>query len=545
MEAPLLETKLHVPRWRPGLVPRRRLIERLERGTASRLTLVSAPAGFGKTTLLAEWLATATADAPRVAWLSLDASDSHPPSFWTYLITALQTVQPGLGAGAIALLQSSQPPAIETPLAGLLNEVDAVSNDVVLVLDDYHVIDARPIHDGIAFLLDHLPPRLHLVIASRADPPLPLARLRGRGELLEIRAVDLRFTPDEAAAFLNEVMGLHLAAPDVAALEARTEGWIAGLKLAALSMQGRDDIAGFTAGFDLQQGEQLGNSASLPATPYRRCLARARLRRTLGDLVGAIELLEQAEGLRVRGAVPDSRPIAALKVRVQLAQGKLTEALDWTREQGLTVSDELDYLREFQHITLARVLIAESMREREVGGIRKVDRLLERLLEAAEAGGRTAAAIEILVLRAIAQRGLGDIPAALAHLERALALAEPESYVRVFVDEGDAMHDLLRHAATAGISGSYVRRLLFAFGEPRLSVAVAAEVASAGLAEPLTAREVEIMRLVASGMKNQESADQLVINLPTVKRHIANAYGKLGVGHRTEAVARANELGVL
>src|SRR5881409_2003963 len=217
MVTPLLETKFYVPKWRRGLVPRPRLSERLNRGAESKLTLVSAPAGFGKTTLLAEWLAAAPADERSAAWLSLDRSDNHPASFWTYLITALQTVEPGVGAGAISLLQSPQPPPIETLLATLLNELSAVSNDVVLVLDDYHVIDARDVQDGMAFLLDHLPPRVHLVIASRADPVLPLARLRGRGELVEIRAVDLRFTPDEAAAYLNDVMGLDLTARDVAA----------------------------------------------------------------------------------------------------------------------------------------------------------------------------------------------------------------------------------------------------------------------------------------------------------------------------------------
>ena len=168
--------------------------------------------------------------------------------FWTYLVAALQTAAPGIGDDALSLLQSPQPP-IEAVLATLLNDLDAVPNDVVLVLDDYHVIEARDVQDGMAFLLEHLPPQVHLVIASRADPALPLARLRGRGELVEIRAADLRFTPDEAAAYLNEVMGLALTAQDVAALEGRTEGWIAALQLAALSMQGRDDIAGFIAGF--------------------------------------------------------------------------------------------------------------------------------------------------------------------------------------------------------------------------------------------------------------------------------------------------------
>src|SRR5664279_2690495 len=248
MASPLLETKLHVPRRRRGLVARTRLNERLRRAAESTLTLVSAPAGFGKTTLLAEWLAAAPADGRCAAWLSLDQRDNDPALFWTYLITALRTAAPGVGAGALSLLQSPQPP-IEVVLASLVNDLHATPNDVVLVLDDYHVIDSRDVQDGMAFLLDHLPPQIHLVIAGRADPTLPLARLRGRGELVEIRAADLRFTPDEAAAYLNEVMGLVLTAREVAALEGRTEGWIAALQLAALSMQGRDDVTAFIAGF--------------------------------------------------------------------------------------------------------------------------------------------------------------------------------------------------------------------------------------------------------------------------------------------------------
>ena len=246
---PLLETKLYVPKLRRGLVSRPRLSERLGRGAESKLTLISAPVGFGKTTLLAEWLA-ATPEAERsTAWLSLDPSDNHPALFWTNLITALQAVAPGVGAGALSLLQEPQPPPIETVLAPLLNELGAVAHDTVLVLDDYHVVDGPDVQGGMAFLLEHLPPRVHLVITTRADPALPLGRLRAGGELVEIRAADLRFTPDEATAYLNEAMGLDLAAQDVAALEGRTEGWIAALQLAALSIQGREDVAGFVAGF--------------------------------------------------------------------------------------------------------------------------------------------------------------------------------------------------------------------------------------------------------------------------------------------------------
>src|SRR6266542_2642257 len=248
MPRPLLETKFYVPRPRRRLIARPRLIARLNQGAESKLILISAPAGFGKTTLLAAWLAASPDGRRTAAWLSLEQSDNQPTSFWTYLIGALQTVAPGVGVGALSTLQSTQPP-IEVVLASLLNDLSALSYEIVLVLDDYHVVDASDVHDGVVFLLDHLPPQLHLVITSRADPPLRLARLRARGELAEIRAGDLRFTPDEAATYFNEVMGLDLEAREIAVLESRTEGWIAALQLAALSMQGRRDVADFVAAF--------------------------------------------------------------------------------------------------------------------------------------------------------------------------------------------------------------------------------------------------------------------------------------------------------
>ena len=248
MAGPLLETKLHVPKLRRGLVARPRLSERLSRGSESTLLLVSAPAGFGKTTLLTEWLADASADRRSAAWLSLDQRDNDPVVFWTYLVAALQAAVPEVGANALPLLQSSRS-STEVFLTALLNDLQTASNDVVLVLDDFHVIEAPAVRDGVAFLVEHLPPHIHLVIASRADPALPLARMRARGELVEIRADDLRFTPDETAAYLNEAMALTLMVEDVSALAERTEGWIAALQLAALSMQGRDDITGFISDF--------------------------------------------------------------------------------------------------------------------------------------------------------------------------------------------------------------------------------------------------------------------------------------------------------
>ena len=909
MPAPLLETKLYVPRSRPGLVPRPRLSERLDRGAASKLMLVSAPAGFGKTTLLTEWLAAgpaAPADKRLAAWLSLDRGDNDPASFWTYVIAALRTVASGVGETALALLHSSQPPAIETVLTALLNELSAAAGDIVLVLDDYHVIDARDVQDGMAFLLDHLPPWLHVVIASRADPALPLARLRARGELVETRAAELRFTPDEAAAYLNEMMGLQLTARDVAALEGRTEGWIAALQLAALSMQGRDDVAGFIAGFagddrhvvdylveevlqrqpdrvqafllqtsilgrlsgplcdavtgqgggkamlealdrgnlflvplddrrqwyryhhlfadmlhvrlldeqpgqvpdlhrrasawyqqngeqsvaishalaaedfqraadlaelaipamrrtrqeatvrgwlevipdevvrvrpvlsvgfagallsvgefegvearlrdaerwldtttgirqgpqapsaemvvvdddefrrlpaeielyraalalvrgdgpgtvrharraldlapadehlgrasaaalmglaswasgDLEAGhsgyaecmaglrraghiadtfgcaialadirrtqgrlgeamrtyeqalqlvpeqggpvlrgtadmyvgmsevcrerddlpaatqhllrsQELGEHTGLPQNRYRWRVAMARVREAEGDLGGALDLLNEAERLYVGDFFPNVRPVPALRARVWIAQGRLGEALGWGREQGLTVDDDLSYLREFEHITLARVLLARYQGERAMASIHEATRLLERLLPAAEEGGRTGRVIEILVLRALAHQTLGDIPAALACLERAMSLAEPEGYVRVFIDEGPPMASLLKAAAKQGIARNYVRQLLAAVSETKHDRPI-----EQALIEPLSERELDVLRLLGTELDGPAIARELMVSLNTMRTHTKNIYAKLAVTNRRAAVRRAAELGL-
>jgi len=330
MTAPLLRTKLHVPPIRPELVPRPRLIERLnagllgpsglhkdrslsERRFTRKLTLISAPAGFGKTTLLSEWINTGARSreygvgegsatpysllptpssllrtpsfplpspsspsstpysplstpysllpTPSFSWLSLDENDNDPTRFLSYLIAALRTMEARQKSAAqqvpvgliakevLSALQSPQPPPTESVLTVLINKISALPDRIVLVLDDYHLIEAQPIHDALTYLLDHLPPQMHLVIATREDPHLPLARLRARGQLTELRATDLRFSSSEAAEFLNQVMGLNLSAEDVAALETRTEGWIAGLHLAAISMQGHEDVSGFIRSF--------------------------------------------------------------------------------------------------------------------------------------------------------------------------------------------------------------------------------------------------------------------------------------------------------
>src|SRR5947209_1179317 len=908
MPTPILATKLYLPRLRPNVVSRPRLLERLNEGLHGKLTLIAAPAGFGKTTLVSEWVE--GIERP-TAWLSLDEGDNDPARFLAYLVAALQTIAARIGEGVLGALQSPQPPPTEAILMALLNEITTLPDNFVLVLDDYHMIDAKPVDIALTYLVEHLPPQMHLVIATREDPQLPLARLRAQGQLIELRAVDLRFTPSEAAEFLNQVMGLNLSAQDIAALEDRTEGWIVGLQLAALSMQGHQDVPGFIRAFagdhryivdylveevlqrqpepvrsfllqtaildrlngplcdavtgqeegnarlealergnffvvpldnqrhwyryhhlfaevlsahlmaeqpdqvsalhrrasewyeqhgsaadairhalaakdfaraadlvelawpgmrrsrqeatllgwlkalpdellrcrpvlgvayahvllasgereggeerlrdaerwldttaemrglasapaaamdvvdeegfrrlpgtiaiaraglalargdvpgtvtyarcalDLapegghltrggaagflglaawtrgdpdaphrsyadgmaslqkagnisdaingaialaairiaqgrlrqamrtyerglqlatEQGEpvlrgtadmyvgmselhreqndlhaatqhllrskELGEHTGFPQNRYRWRVAMARIREAQGDLDGALDLLDEAERLYMSDFSPNVRPIAALVTRAWVAQGRVGEALDWARERGLSVSDAPHYLREFEHITLARVLLARSKSDRADRSIREAMGLLERLLKAAEEGERTGSVIEILVLQALAHQMQGDIPAALVPLQQALTLAEPEGYVRTFVDEGPPMAVLLEEAAKhgdlaweAGNVSNYVRQLLRAIGsaEDRTPVKQV-------LIEPLSERELEVLRLLRTGLNGPEIARELIVSLNTMHTHTKNIYSKLGVTNRRAAVLRAEEL---
>jgi ATP/maltotriose-dependent transcriptional regulator MalT len=831
MAKPILATKLYIPRPRPNVVSRPRLLERLNEGLHRKLTLISAPAGFGKTTLVSEWVE--GIERP-TAWLSLDDQENDPARFLNYLVAALQTITSTLGEGVLGVLQSPQPPPIEAILTALLNEITTIPDHFVLVLDDYHVLDAKPIDQALTYLVEHLPPQMHLVIATREDPQLPLARLRARGHLTELRATDLRFTASEAAAFLNQVMSLSLSAADIAALEDRTEGWIAGLQLAALSLQGHQDVAGFIQAFagdhryivdylvaevlqrqpapvrtfllqtaildrlcgplcDAVTGQEEGNArlealergnffvvplddkrhwyryhhlfaevlsahllaeqpdqvstlhrrasewyeqhgsaadairhaleafdfaraadlielavpamrqsrqeatllgwlkalsdelvqvrpvlsvayawallavgeleaaharlrdaerwldttadmrerpeshsaemvvvdeeefrrlpgsialvragqalargdmpeamttyeralqwatapgapvlrgaadmyvgmsdllrehndldaatqhllssqalgelAGLPQNPYRWRVAMARIRAAQDDLDGALDLLDQAERLYEADFSPNVRPVATWKTRVWVAQGRFGEALGWAREQGLEASDDLSYLREFEHITLARVLLARYPVDRTDRSIHGAVGLLERLLQAAQEGRRMGNVLEILLLQALAHQAQGDLPAALVPLERALTLAEPEGYVRSFVDEGSPMAVLLEEAAKHGIAPNYVRQLLAAFeAEKQQSENTSYPPPAQPLIEPLSPRELEVLHLIAQGLSNQEISERLFLALGTVKGHNQQIFGKLQVQRRTEAVARARELGLL
>ncbi|MFC6159863.1 LuxR C-terminal-related transcriptional regulator [Kribbella jiaozuonensis] len=848
MAGPLVETKLYRPRSRAGLVHRPRLDERLLRKDGTGLTLVAAPAGFGKTTLVSAWA------ADDAAWVSLEESDQDPVTFWTYVLTALDRAAPGIAEDALALLQAGPAP-IETVLTGVLNELSVLPGEIDLVLDDYHLADGLEISRGMTYLLDHLPPQLHLLISTRADPALPLSRLRTRGELVEVRAADLRFTLEEVDSYFT---GMGLDAAAIATLEERTEGWIAALGLAALSLRGRSDASGFiddfagddryvvdylvdevldrqpeqvrrflletsvvnrltgplcdavtgqpggramleslerqnlfvvplddrrqwyryhhlftdvlrarllaergdvselhrraaqwyddagdtvaavhhavaagdvdraadlvelavpalrrerqeatirrwlddipedvvrrrpvlaigfvgalmasneftgveqrlqdierqlagpadalvvvdreelervpsgietyraaldliagkptgtiehaavalrlvvpgddlttsaasalsalaswsggdieaahrgyaaaTAGLEraghisdvlgcsvtladleitlghlrqaqatLERALEVGHgvrgtsdmyvglsriawerndldaatdylrraeelASDLPQNPYRWRLAMARIREAEGDLDSALELLDAAIKVYVGDFSPNVRPLTAVRARLLIARGELAAAQEWAA--GLP--DELSYLHEYEHVTLARLMMAQHQ---------DAGPLLDKLREAAE--GRTGSLIEILVLQSLAARDP-------APLERALALAEPEGYVRVFIADGTAMLQRQRSA--------YAQRLLDAAGRPTHVTT------PQSLIDPLSERELDVLRLLTSELDGPSIARELVVSLNTVRTHTKHIYTKLGVNNRRAAIRRAHQLGLL
>jgi len=900
MTTPILATKLYLPQPHPNLILRPRLIDLLNTGSSRKLTLVSAPAGFGKSTLLSCWIEKNQTNT-KVAWLSLDEADNDLVRFLSYFIAALQTLWGEIGKDALVALQSLEEVNTEVILTTLLNEIAEFPENSVLVLDDYHLIESQPIDQALTFMLEHLPTQLHLVIASRIDPTLPLSRLRARGEMTEIRANNLRFTLEEASDFLKEMIDFDLSVQDVTVLEKQTEGWIAGLQLAVLSLKGlkesseatnfinrfagsdryiqdylvdevlrqqsqnvKDfllqtsildrmsaslcnaligennsqtmlqnldtanlfivpldnercwyryhhlfadllyqrlrqtqleqipmlhsrasewyeannlpsdaihhafaaedfkraaalaelawpamsgsyqsitwfgwvkelpdeivrarpvlslgyawaymnagllddakfrlqdvercleliddsisqpskiiivdneqfqalpislatarayhaqaigDIAGtvkyaqrvlellpegfsyergtvtallglsywtsgdlesahqtFSSGLarmspldiitgtfvladikmtlghlheairtcehalrlatehgepfpigtedvyiaiselhrelgnreaaaqDLDTARKLGEQIKLPDWKHRWCIAQARLKQTQGDLDKALELLDEAESLYIQTPLPIVRPFAAMKTRVWVRQGRLTEALSWAHEQNLSFDDDLNYLHEFEHITLSRVLIAQNGVD---GSIQKAIGLLDRLLKAAEEGGRTGSVIEILLLQALAYETEDDISSALLSLEHALKLAEPEGYFQIFVDEGLPMKKLLNKAVKQDIHPDYSRKLLAAF-ESKITVDTTQQ--NQQLIEPLSERELEVLELVAQGLSNNEIGERLFLALNTIKGYNRTIFGKLGVKNRTQAVNKAISLKIL
>jgi len=918
----LLETKLLLPRPRQQAVARPRLSALLEAARDAPVTLVSAPPGFGKTTLLSAW---ATGDLPQagraVAWVSLDEQDRQG-GFWTYLLLAIDRALPGTATAALTLLQSGQA-TIEAVLAGVVNELSVSADEVTVVLDDYHLADGPEIAEGMTFLVDHLPPQLHLVVSTRADPRLPLARLRARGELVEVRASDLRFSGDEVAAYLNDLNGLGLPASALGALEARTEGWAAALQLAVLSLRDRADATGFidrftgddrfvvdylvdevldrqpddvrrflldtsvltalaaplcdavspphdgggparsmldlldrqnlflvplddqrrwyryhhlfgdvirahllqerpadvpelhrrasrwydeagrpeeavrhalaagdvglaadlvelaipelgrnrresvvrrwvdelpadvvrdrpvlaiglvgalmasnefdgveqrlrdlevtlsrpsadlvvvdhaelarvpaaiemfraalalvggdsagaidrasaaiaaapadddftsaaasgiaglahwasgdivrahdrylaaarglgrvgriadvlgcsltladlelalgrlteaeqtlhdglalaerhrpegergpevmrgtadmlvassraawhrndlsTAAELLRRADDLGEAAGLPQNPYRWRVAMARLRAAERDWPAALELLDEAERVYVGDFSPPVHPVHASRARVLAACGDLDAATAWARQHRVGVDDELSYLREYEHVTLARILLAEHRATGDPSPLTSALALLDRLVAGAEAGGRAGTSIELEILRASAQHAAGAAEAGCEALGRAVALAAPDGWVRFFLDGGPAVTELLRSLPPEPATAAFVRRLVEASpageGVPADTGPVAGGVASsppdAGpppLLDPLSERELEVLRLLGSDLDGPAISRHLVVSLNTVRTHTKHIYTKLGVNNRRSAITKAHQLGLL
>ena len=381
---PILQTKLFVPPPRPDQVQRPRLIGQLNQGISRKLTLVSAPAGFGKTTLLSEWIA--QSDMP-IAWISLDNSDCDPVQFTHYLIATLRNIHPDIGETALSQLQSSQRPPVESVLISLIQEVTELAEELIIVFDDYHAIDTDNIHKLIKILLDFLPTQVHLVISSRVDPPLPLARLRASKQLSELRTAHLCFTDDEAAAFFNQIMDLHLSSEDISVLESRTEGWIAGLQLAAISMQGREDISSFIqsfAGDDRHIVDYLVEEVlNLQTEPVQNFLLQTSILNRLSEPLckfvtgekGSQEILDELERANLFIVPLDDKRhwyryhhlfAELLQQRLRLSEGDLVNALHkkasrWYQDQGI-IDEAVNHAFEAHDYEQAAQLIGEYVK---------------------------------------------------------------------------------------------------------------------------------------------------------------------------------------
>jgi LuxR family transcriptional regulator, maltose regulon positive regulatory protein len=535
MVSSLLTTKLYVPPVLSSFVPRPRITERLSMGMAGRLTLVTAPAGFGKTTAVSAWLHPQSEASvaysfvlhpERVVWVSLDAADNDATSFWAYVFAALKTCVPEADAARQALEQSPQPP-IEAVLTSLINTLSNLPHQTVLVLDDYHAIVAPAIHRAIQFLLEHLPPRLHVLILSRSSPPLSLSRLRARGLLTEIHTVDLRFTFDEVARFLTEAMQLPLSITEIAALEARTEGWITGLHLAALAMRSRGDCADFIRSFTGSNRfvfEYLAEEvlARQPGHVQTFLLQTSILDRMCGSLCDAILGIETVDH-------PSAATSKSANLQTAYSQLLLTE-LERSNLFIVPLDDDRRWYR-------YHPLFVEALRHRLRNG---------------------ATLQEVTVLHRRASRwfeGQGLAPEALHHAlvvedwNRAITLIEQHGLSIAVGDRdraGSWLAALPKHLVDAHPMLNLLRKEQQVMSVQPESASLRTTLdGPKGMVESLTEREREVLRLVAAGTSNREIAVRLTVTLGTVKKHLNNIFGKLDVESRTQALARARELGLL
>ncbi|MGK7876084.1 MAG: LuxR C-terminal-related transcriptional regulator [Xenococcaceae cyanobacterium] len=495
----LLSKKFHVPSVRSNFVRRDRLIVRVNQGMECKLTLISTPAGFGKTTLVSDWLWQTDLCA---AWLSLDERDNDLKHFLSYFVAALQQLDAAIGQKGQAMLQSPQLPPVESLMTVLINDIAALSTKFALVLDDYHLIYSKPIHDTLTFLLNHLPPQMHLIIASRTNPPLPLSRLRARGEMVEIRGDDLRFTAEEATTFLNEVIGLNLSALDIKALEARTEGWITGLRLAALSMEERDDLAGFINCFSGSHRYVLDYLAD-------EVLSR-QSEETL-DFLLQTSILNRLSG-------PLCNAVAQ--------QGNSQFTLEKFEAANLFIIPLDDERCWYRYHYLFADLLRHSLQQTQP------DRVSGLHLCASEWYEQNGLVTEAINHALAAQ-----------DFERAASLIE--KIAEAVWDSGElATFGRWLEALPKELVRS--RPQLCPFLEKKADESTQTDVYSLQpLIEPLSDRELTVLRLLAAGLSNREIAEELYLSINTVKAHTKNIYSKLNVRGRMQAVQHAKELKLL
>ncbi len=568
--APLLATKLHIPHVATPVIERPHMRQRLRRGLEVPLTLLAAPAGFGKTTALEDWLRSERVPA---AWVSLDAGDDDPTQFWTYVLTAMRQVWPRIGAMALTMLQSLHPPSLPAIARTVLNAVAAQRRAVVLVLDDYHLITSPAIHESIAALLEHPPSQLHLYLTARGEPPLPIARFRVNGWVNEISADHLRFRPDEVATFLADVLDVRLSVDDVLALAERTDGWAAGVHLAGLSLQGHPDPAQFIASFGGSHRHvvtYLGEEV-LAAQPREiRDFLRhtAILDRLCAPLCDAITSRQDSQSLLERLARANLFLVPLddegqwyryfhlfaelLRHRLRQEDGALLPELHrraarWLQTEGEVIAAVEHWLAVPDAVAAAEAVEAAAPDMLKPGELPALLALLARLPE--EVIGERPA-LCLAYARALSTRGQGEAAERwITQAERALKRhtsddARPEHDVqahRALESEVKNARALLASwnddVATEGYSGT-------ALGSTHGSVAPA-PTAPGALLEPLSARELEVLRLLARGSSNAEIARQLVVAVSTVKTHTHHIYAKLRTSDRLSAVLRARTLGLL
>jgi ATP/maltotriose-dependent transcriptional regulator MalT len=532
----LVWTSLLPPTPRAGLIPREGLQSLLQAGLGGKLCLLDAPAGYGKTTLLAQW--SATLGAGRVAWVSLDEGHNDPTRFWISVAEAVRTVEPRVGAAALQALQRPSADLDRVVLPSLLNDLNECDSPLVLVLDDYYLVTAAACHQTLSVFLDYLPVGVHLMLATRVDPPLPLARMRARGELTELRVADLQFTSEEASALLNAAMGLRLAADEVERLTERTEGWAAGLYLAGLSLRGRHDPAGFIAAFhgdnrhvaDYLAADVL---ARQPEEITRFLLRTSVLRRLSGPLCDAVLEAEGSTG--ILGELERSNlflvplddhrewyryhQLFGELLRLELGNreaavipGLHRRATAWHRSAGDVEAQGIsaDPLCGIVHMALGRALIRQAR-------FTEAQEQLESALELFGIDGMAVHRAHVLLLLATMDHGRGDLPGARTLLQRA--------------------HELIEQMADPGVLPALLQRSRQLLGSaPRRRVETTA---------PLTRRELAVLCLLPTELSTREISYELRVSVNTVRSQVRAVYRKLEATSRTEAVTRARELGLI